>query len=265
MNFEFAFYQIDHRLIALAMVAVLAIACELGFRTGSRKREASEQFRSLMNGIGAATFGLLGLLLGFTLAMAIGRWDARHNVVVAESNAIGTLSLRAGLFDQPIRDELRASLHEYTGARVVLANSVDDRDAWRDAKQTSEALHGKIWSMVEQAGTRETSNAKLSSLITAANELIDLHELRIASVENFLPASLLLILLGVAAVAIYFLAWSFGAAGDGGRVAILLLGLLIGTVLFLIMDVNRPQRGTFQMGAATLERVRDSISESATP
>jgi hypothetical protein len=265
MNFELAFYQLDHRLIALAMVAVLAVACELGFRTGSRQRDASEQFRSLMNGIGAATFGLLGLLLGFTLAMAIGRWDARHDVVVAESNAIGTLSLRAGLFEQPIRDEMQASLREYTDARIELANSVDDRDAWRDARQQSEALHAKIWSMVEQAGAREASNAKLSSLITAANELIDIHELRIASVENFLPASLLLILLGVAAVAIYFLAWSFGATGGGGRVAILLLGLLIGTVLFLIMDVNRPQRGTFQMGVATLERVRDSISESSTP
>ncbi len=103
MNFELAFYSLDHRLITLAMVAVLAVACELGFRTGSRNREAAEQFRSLMNGIGAAAFGLLGLLLGFTLAMAIGRWDARHDVVVAESNAIGTLSLRAGLSEQSIR------------------------------------------------------------------------------------------------------------------------------------------------------------------
>ena len=30
------------------------------------------------------------------------------------------------------------------------------------------------------------------------------------------------------------------------------VGLLVGVVMFLIMDINRPQRGTFQMGAATL-------------
>ena len=101
-----AFYLIDHRLIALAMLMVLAAACEIGYRTGSRKQAASDSFRSLMNGIGAATLGLLGLLLGFTLSMAIARWDARRDVIVNESNAIGTLWLRGGLRDEPLRNEL---------------------------------------------------------------------------------------------------------------------------------------------------------------
>ena len=45
----------------------------------------------------------------------------------------------------------------------------------------------------------------------------------------------------------------------------ILLGLLIGAVLFLIMDVNRPQRGSLKVGVDTLERARGSISGSATP
>ena len=265
MNLDLVFHRIDHYLIALAMVALLAVACEIGFRAGSRRRDAPETFRSLMSGIGAAMFTLLALLLGFTLAMAIGRWDARRDVLVDESNAISTLSLRAGLFEQPIRDELRASLREYADARIAMGSAGDDLDVFRAARKKSETLHSRIWSTVERAGTRETSPAKLSSLIAAANELIDIHELLLAAVENFLPASLFVLLLGVAAVAIYFLAWSFGAAGHGGRLAVLLLPLLIGTVLFLIMDISRPQRGTFQVGVGTLERVRGGISESGTP
>ena len=265
MGFELAFYLIDHRLIALAIIAVLAVACEIGFRVGSRKRDAPDSFRSLMSGSGAAMFGLLALLLGFTLAMAIGRFDARQAVLVDESNAIGTLWLRAGLFEQPVRDELQASLREYTDTRIALGTLGDDLDARRAARKKSETLHYKIWSAVERAGKSEMNPAKLSALITAVNELIDIYELRQASIENFLPASLLLLLLGVASVALYFLAWSFGAAGYGGRVAILLLGLLIGAVLFVIMDVNRPQRGTFKAGVATLERARGSISGSVTP
>jgi len=265
MSFEHAFYLIDHRLIALAIVALIAVACEIGFRAGSRKRDAPESHRSLMSGIGAAMFGLLGLLLGFTLAMAIGRWDARRDVLVSESNAIGTLSLRAGLFDEPVRGELRALLYEYTNARIVLAESRDDLDASRAARKKSETLHAKIWSAVERASTPGMSPAIVTSLITAANELIDIHELRLAAFENFLPASLLLLLSGIASVAIYFLAWSFGAAGYDSRVAIVLLGLLIGVILFLIMDINRPQRGTFQIGVETLERAQESVSESARP
>ena len=265
MSFQQAFYQIDHWLIILGMAAMLAVVCELGFRVGSRKRDAPDAFRSLMSGIGVAMFGLLGLLLGFTLSMAIGRYDARYDILVDESNAIGTLSLRAGLFEQPVRDELRVLLRDYTDTRIALAALWDDHDAGRGARMKSEALHAKIWSVVERAGTPKTSPAKVSALITAANDLIDIHELRLTAIENYLPATLMLLLFGVASAAIFFLAWSFGATGYGGRVAIQLLGLLIVVVLFLIMDINRPQRGTFQIGVVTLERVQESVSESATP
>ena len=67
-------------------------------------------------------------------------------------------------------------------------------------------------------------------------------------------------LLCVAALAIAFLAWSFGAAAQRGRTPMLLLALLIGAVLLLIMDVNRPQRGRIEVGVAPLERVAGSLS-----
>ncbi len=264
MGFDRAFYMIDHGLIALAMVAVLAVVGEIGFRMGSRNRDASDSFRALMSGIGAASFGLLGLLLGFTLSMAIARWDTRSQVLIDESKAIARLSLQAGLFEPAVRDELRASLNEYLDARVMLGGSRDDLDAWYAALKKSEMLQTRIWSTVEKVGESETWRP-VYSLIPAAINLFDVHESRLASIQNYLPASLLLMLLGVALVSIYFLAWSFGAVGQRGRVAVLLLGLLIATILFLIMDVNRPQRGTFIIGVETLERTRSIISGTATP
>ena len=85
--------------------------------------------------------------------------------------------------------------------------------------------------------------------------------LRLASIQNYLPASLLLVLLGVAAVALHFLSWSFGTVGRGGRFAMVLLGLLVVAVLYMIMDVNRPQRGGFSVGVESLERVQTMMSE----
>ena len=38
------------------------------------------------------------------------------------------------------------------------------------------------------------------------------------------------------------------------------LGLLIGAVLLLIMDVNRPQRGRIEIGVDSLERVGESMA-----
>ena len=147
-----------------------------------------------MSGTGAAMLGLLGLLLGFTLAMAVSRWDERRDVIVDEANAIGTLWLRAGLLEAPLRDELRDVLREYTDARIALGGSRDDRAALRVARTESELLHASIWAVVERANQPGQSNAVLSSLITSANEVIDLHELRMASIENYLPAALFLLL-----------------------------------------------------------------------
>jgi len=254
------FYQIDHRLISLGMLAVLLAASEIGYRLGEATVDAPESLRSLMSGTGAAMLGLLGLLLGFALSMAIARWDLRRDVIVDEANAIGTLSLRAGLLEDPLRGELREALRAYTEARIALGGSRSDPDALRAARLESEALHTRMWSVVERANRPATMNATLSSLISAANELIDLHELRLASVENRLPAALFLLLLGMAAFAIAFLAWSFGAAAHRGRTPMLLLALLIGGVLLLIMDVNRPQRGRIEVGVAPLERVEASLS-----
>ena len=265
MNINLSFYLIDHWLIALAMLAVLIVASEIGYRKGTRKRELPESDRSLMSGTSAAMLGLLGLLLGFTLAMAVGRWDERKIIIINESNAIGTLWLRAGFLEKPTRDELRKVLSEYTEARIVLGGSRDDLETWRAARAKSEKLHTQIWSAIEHASNSEMSNASLSSLITAANELIDIHELRLSSIENYLPVSLLLLLLSVAAVAISFLAWSFGAGTHGNRKAIMMLGILIIAVLLLIMDLNRPQRGMVSIGVGTLERVQDSITDQQTP
>jgi len=227
MRFDLNFYLIDHRLLALAIVAVLVIIVEVVYRWGAHWKETPDSLRSQVSGIGAAMLGILGVLLGFTLSMAIARWDARREVIIEESNAIGTLWLRAGLLEETLREELRGALRDYTDTRIALGGSRGDLDALREAQIEGVALHTKIWSVVERADQPGTSPAILSTLITAANELIDLHELRVASIENYLPAFLILLLPGVTAVAVAALAWSFGTTTERGRTPILLLTLLI--------------------------------------
>ena len=255
-----AFYRIDHRLLALVMVASLLVACEIGYRLGLARTDAPESLRTLTNGIGAAMLGLLGLLLGFALTIAIARWDTRRDVIIQEANAIGTLSLRAGLLEEPLRGQLREALRAYAEARVALGGPRDRPEALRRALRESQDLHVEIWSAVEHADRPSTANATLASLISSANELIDLHELRLSSLQNHLPSALFYLLLSLAAVSVGSLAWSFGAASHRGRTPIVLLALLIGAVLLLIMDVNRPQRGIIEVGVAPLQRAVRSIS-----
>ena len=190
---------------------------------------------------------------------------ARRALELVEGSTLGALAAlemmsyeRKG--HEPLRGELRESLRTYSEARIALGGSRNRPEELRAARRESEALHVVIWSVVERANRPTTANATLASLISSANELIDLHELRLASLENHLPAALSLLLLALGALSVAFLAWSFGASSHRGRIPMMLLAILIGAVLLLIMDVNRPQRGMVEVGVSPLERAAESIS-----
>jgi hypothetical protein len=53
---------------------------------------------------GDGLFVLVGPLLGFTLALAVPRYNERRTLLVEEAISIGTTYLRAAMLPQPYRD-----------------------------------------------------------------------------------------------------------------------------------------------------------------
>ena len=52
-----------------------------------------------------AILGMLALMIGFTFAMALTRFDARREALMNEANVIGTTALRARLLPSPYSEE----------------------------------------------------------------------------------------------------------------------------------------------------------------
>src|SRR5262245_43605490 len=76
----------------------------------SRNRGVEAQVREDFGIILAATLTLLGLIVGFTFSMALGRYDQRKNYEEEEANAIGTEYKRAGLLTAGDAAKVRAML-----------------------------------------------------------------------------------------------------------------------------------------------------------
>ena len=98
--------------ILVTITPLLLVITELGFRLGLRLHKAEDAARKAqISGIQAGVLGFLGLLLGFTFAMAVDRYEARRTLVVKEANAIGTTHLRASLLPEahhaPVKDLIR--------------------------------------------------------------------------------------------------------------------------------------------------------------
>src|SRR5277367_2207250 len=73
-----------------------------------RRRPLSSDDREDFGFVLAAALTLLGLIIGFSFSMAIGRYDQRRNYEEAEAQAIGTEFVRAGLLPAPDSAQVRA-------------------------------------------------------------------------------------------------------------------------------------------------------------
>src|ERR1700746_906423 len=91
----------------VVFAAVLAGARGAGFRLGRRaeSRNAGNK-RPQLGVVTGGILSVLGLLLGFTLSMAVNRFEARKQLVLDEANAIGTSYLRARLLPAPEGEEI---------------------------------------------------------------------------------------------------------------------------------------------------------------
>jgi hypothetical protein len=134
-------YGMHEVIIQCVFFALMLAATEAGFRLG-RNSEASipAETRSQITTVGAALLGILALLLGFTMSMAVSRFEVRKQLVLDEANAIGTSLLRAQLLPAPEGPEIANLLRQYVNVRVQYGTSGDDLARLND-------LHAKpgIW------------------------------------------------------------------------------------------------------------------------
>src|SRR5947209_3690284 len=97
---------------AIGVPVGLLVLMEIGRRAGVR-RGNDPAIAGAAAVVDAAIFGLLGLLLAFTVSGAASRFDARRQLVVEESNDIGTAYLRLDLLPAAAQPELRNAFRDY--------------------------------------------------------------------------------------------------------------------------------------------------------
>src|SRR5215218_1294097 len=112
-------------LFAVAIAALFFVGSLISLRLGQqlgllhRKRNSTEGIGGLAT-VESAIFGLMGLLLAFTISGALQRFDDRRQLVIQEATAAATAYDRLDLFGGDDARRLQSSLKEYVRARVDL-------------------------------------------------------------------------------------------------------------------------------------------------
>ena len=245
--------------ISLITVVTLFLAAEIGRRVGLSERVRHR--RRARVGVGtvqAAVFGLLGLLLAFTYGFVSSRAEARRELITVEANAIGTAYLRADLLRGPGFDELRPLLREYTENRLIGHGRISPEELTRRVA-LSEAQHAQMWSIVMRATADAGYDAGDSLVIASINEVIDTHTLRMRAYSYRIPGPVVVMLIGVAGVAIALTTFNLGVSGRRGIGLSALLVVMIAAVMLLILDVDYPRSGLVRIGDGPLEQLVESF------
>jgi len=239
----------------LLIAALLLGACELGYQLARRSDfEKSDEGHVL-----SAILALLGLLVGFTFSISVNRHEQRRMLVVDEANAIETEYLRTQMMPDPYRTRLADMLRRYADTRLALARAGEDRATMLRTYALSDSLKRQMWVTTVEADSL-VQPAALSSLIAGGmNTVIDLASSRRAAFEARLPSIAFGSLLLFAAVAASMLGFVSGSGKHPRRFGAAIMLLLLSLALGLILDLDRPLRGTIKVNQQPLIDARASM------
>jgi hypothetical protein len=198
---------------------------------------------------------LLSLLLGFTLAMALPRYENRKKLLIDEANSIGTTALRAQMLPEPARGKVLQLLSSYVDARLAFSTAdVRGEELQRSLMRTKQ-LQDEMWKQGVAAG-QQSPTPITSIFIQSLNESIDLSEKRLATLENRVPNAVWILLALVSILSCVMI-----GASERRRIWFVMVvsPLTIAIVMALIADLDSPRTGLIQIGQQSLSRVQQDL------
>jgi len=253
------FFRLSSLELALILIAIVFGATALGVVLGRAARNRSEHLREPLGVLQGALLSLVGLVLAFGLALAVGRYESRRAAVVDDANAIGTTYLRAQTLAEPMRTQSLDRLRRYTDTSIRLSGEVPGSAGSRDAIADGDRLHRELWRLAGQALVDAPVDSAPRLYLETLNELIDMQTVRLAGLNNRVPGPVLTVEVVGAAIALGLLTFYLSLLGRGVTTVVLAAGLVT-MLLFVTFDLDRPTRGLIEVPDTPLTSLRASMA-----
>jgi len=242
--------QLAPLLCSLLFLGIIGLT-EVGRRIGAARLAADpEGAHKGVGAVEASVFGLVGLLLAFTFSGAAARFDQRRDLIMQETNFIGTAWLRLDLLPASDQPTIRGLFRSYLDARLDTYRSLPDLVASQAASARTAQLQTQIWQQAVNAGERARSPPLTTVLLPALNDMFDIAATRAATARMHPPATIYAMLVALVLAG----ATLVGYAMAGGRERKWLHSVgfaLVSTVaVYVIIDLEYPRLGFIRVDAA---------------
>ena len=194
-----------------------------------------------------AVFALVGLLIAFTFSGAASRFDARRDLIVAETNAVGTAWLRLDLLPATNRPSATASL-QYLDARLAVYRKLPDMEAAQAELTKATALQTTIWAQALAAGQREgASPDAIKLLLPALNDMFDITTTRTMAAQIHPPVVIYGMLIALALASALLAGYGMASSKSRSWLHILGFAAVMAVAVYVIIDLEFPRLGLIRV------------------
>lgn len=258
---SFSFFQMPTVILAGSIFFLIILCNWLGYRYKKWQLfKHPGQVQESMGSIEGAILGILSLLLGFTFSVAVSKFEARREIIVQESNDIGTAILRCDMYPDSIRNLLRIDFKDYVEARIAYYDASYDEDKIIREIKNAEVISSKIWKRVAYHSNDLDYIIRSQQMIPIVNDMIDIvttrEALRISKVPPLIMYTLLFLVLIAA-----FLLGSDYKGHKRNFTLVIGYALVMTLTMNLISELNSPRKGFINLKVVEkkIENLREQL------
>lgn len=231
--------------LTLGLFLGMLLFLEIGRRAGIRRlRDDSSGEAEGIGAVDGAVFAVLGLLIAFTFSGAASRFDSRRQLIVEETNDIGTAYLRLDLLSTEAQPGLREKFRQYVDTRLEVYRKLPDIAAAKEELAKANRLQVEIWRQsVAASRVQGASAAAPMLLLPALNAMIDITTTRTMAGQMHPPMIIFALLFGLALASSLLV--GYGMASSKARNWLHMLGLafVMAVSVYVILDIEYPRLG----------------------
>jgi hypothetical protein len=251
--------MIDVRNNPFLVFALSLLLMWLSARIGAffrRRRPLKEDAREEFGFVQAATLTLLGLIIGFSFSMAIGRYDQRRNYEEAEANAIGTEYVRIGLLPAADAARVRALLTKYLGLRILFYRTRNQRQL-RQVNADTGQLQAEMWSAVQVPALAQPTPV-MALAVSGMNDVLNSQGYTQAAWWNRIPIAAWGLMIAIAVCCNVLVGYG-GRSAEAKASLLFVLPLVVAIAFLLIADIDSPRGGLIHVPPQNLISLSQSL------
>jgi len=235
---------------------LMSIAARLGSRTLRSRIQIDEDTLDDFKIVQSATLTLLALVIGFSLSMAVGRYDQRKNLEEEEANAIGTEFVRAELLADAEAAVVRSLLVQYLALRVEFYQTRDLQRVQQIDAATAD-MQAKLWTAAKAGAVKQPS--PLSALaIAGMNDVINTQGYTQAAWWNRIPVAAWILMIVIGLFSNLLVGYGVKNANAKNRFLVI-MPLTVSLSFLLIADIDSPRNGIIRIVPQNLISTAQSL------